>query len=137
METSNLEHYKILAREYLSNKSIGILRELGRELQLTRPCIMKKEPLIEAILAVSSGEATQERNARGAPIKNHFHNHEILDYLNLLHQKCFEKKMPTTMDTVPLALEKSPINAPTKDTPMLIRLSPKQKKLLHELIDTF
>lgn len=73
METTrDIEKFKLAATAYLHNRGLGSLRGYGRYIGLERPTTMKKQPLVEEIVAVLCGEKTPQRTRRGAPIKNRF-----------------------------------------------------------------
>ena len=65
----NTREFKLACRNILSSYPISSLRSYGRYVGLNSPTSCNKEPLIEQIVGVLSGEiSVQERSGRGAPV---------------------------------------------------------------------
>lgn len=73
----------------LSLEGLYYLRSYGRFLGLQYPTRLKKAELIRQIVGVLSGELAQERNNRGAPIKNDYISIEILDGIERIKNKYY------------------------------------------------
>ncbi len=86
MAQINVEQFKLACSQYLiANVDISGLRAYGRHVGVPEPTKLKKQPLVEKIVAILSGEVAPEaRSKRGAPLKNDYVAPSILETIDKL-----------------------------------------------------
>ncbi len=64
--------FRKLTKEELEKESIAVIRELGRRIGVASPTSMRKQAIIEDIIAIQNGEKFAQINykSKGAPIKS-------------------------------------------------------------------
>lgn len=98
MNEKNVEAFKLACQACLSHYSIDTLRAYGRYLGMTKPTLFKKADLIHDIILMLCGELTQERNKRGAPVKNEMVDPKLLEEIEMLKQQyLYSELQPTTV----------------------------------------
>ncbi len=105
------------------------MRSYGRKLQLTAPTKQKKGALIQEIIGVLCGEIQQERNNRGAPIKDDYIEPRLIEEIERLQKKYFlneiVEKKEIADERVAIQLSVDPI-----------ALNYRQKQLLKQFINS-
>lgn len=129
MEEEQKKQFKEACKAYLNTVSVNSLRSYGRKLQLTAPTKQKKGALIQEILGVLCGEIQQERNNRGAPIKDDYIEPRLIEEIERLQKKYFSneivEKKEIADERVAIQLSVDPI-----------ALNYRQKQLLKQFINS-
>ena len=87
--TTKEDYFKEKCTKYLMQRSIHDLRGYGRFLNLQKPTCLKKENLIEEIIAVLCNEEKPTRKKVGAPVKNSFTPNEIIEQVEDIKKEVF------------------------------------------------
>ena len=87
MDSNCMNLFKKECAELLQAQSLETLRCYGRFIGMQKPTALSKAALIEGIMATLCGEIPPARNLRGAPIKNHVVNEELIKKIELLKSK--------------------------------------------------
>ena len=87
MDSNCMNLFKKECAELLQAQSLETLRCYGRFIGMQKPTALSKSALIEGIMATLCGEIPPARNQRGAPIKNHVVNEELIKKIELLKSK--------------------------------------------------
>lgn len=89
MDEQRKNAFKTQLTEYLNAKCVTDLRCFGRHLGLKEPTKLKKQPLIEQIVANICDGVKQTRTKRGAPVKATIWDIQILEDIDALKANCF------------------------------------------------
>lgn len=109
MKQRIIQDFKYESKGYLSSLSLGKLRVYGRKIGVANPTELRKEELIEAIIAVLCGEASPvEPSKKGAPVKedhvdpkieqsiDEIYNRILLRYSGEIKQRAKENPLDTS-----------------------------------------
>ncbi len=87
-----MTEFKYAVKSYLSSLSISSLRTYARSKGVAQPTTMKKEDLIDLTLRILTGEIPpQERNNKGAPVKDKDVDPRIDEEVNRIHYNLLQK----------------------------------------------
>ena len=155
MNEKELQECKKALYLQLSYYNIRTLRTYGREIQLKTPTKSSKEELVQNIISVICGEIQPKRSKRGAPIKCEFKHPEIHEQVQLLCKAFGHTAPPLAYNSIKteepnaeskteqnsseiVPIEQEIVNPSQQEKAEFnLRLTPEQKSLLHQLIDTF
>ena len=155
MNEKELQECKKALYLQLSYYNIRTLRTYGREIQLKTPTKSSKEELVQNIIAVICGEIQPNRSKRGAPVRREFKNPEIHEQVRLLCKAFGHTAPPLAYNSIKteepnaeskteqnsseiVPIEQEIVNPSQQEKAEFhLRLTPEQKSLLHQLIDTF
>ena len=90
MKENALQEFKNACASYLKIQSLNDLRAYARMLHFTDPTKLKKDDLLEQVVAAVAGEIVPAgRNGRGAPVKNNYVPPTLIQTIeNLKKQYC-------------------------------------------------
>ena len=136
MDQAKKEQFKAECKLYLMTVGRAGLCAYGRSLQLTAPTKLQKAELIDKIIAVLCGEIIEKRKKAGAPIKNSSFNENIpLEIEKIRLRICGEE----VFEPQPITETEEPNeqnSAPFQLTIIMDKITPEQKKLLRQLLNT-
>ena len=135
-----METFKKACKEYLNTISIDDLRRYGRYVGLQRPTDMKKQALIDEIIAMLCGEKSPSRNCRGAPIKNN----GVLESIPLKIEQLRKELLGYSVKNIESPTEKFiDVESTVVEEPVVVKLSlpfqrlnEEQKKLVYALLES-
>jgi hypothetical protein len=139
MEEKNLAKFKDACTLYFNELSLKSLQIYGRHLQLQNPTAMKKSVLIKEIISVLCEEKIPFRNRRGAPIKNHYVEQEIIEKVAQFKKvflNCESTKDELTPKEPPIVNQLSKNTDAVTCTIQISRLTETQKKLFTAFLES-
>ena len=127
----NEQEYRNRLTALLKEQGLMALRRYGRDLQLTRTADVKKDELVEKIVAVLCGEVTPKRGRKGAPVKDGMRETRIAREVSSLR-----KEFGLIDEEAELTQEKTPPTS-LSFTVTLDKLTSDQKRILTDFINSF